>query len=284
MGWILCEGIDKTGKTTVAEIYRKKGYEIVHLSAPDKKYQDEYYVGPSYLDEIMEMLMEHDGKNVFWDRTWFGEKVWPHIYGRNPCLSDEDFEIIKDYEIRNTASKILMIDPNIDSHWQRCVENNEPLNRRQFNLANNLYSQLAHSSGFIPRTLGDFDEKYAGDKGEDNTLEQEVKEESVVKKRDSESVVNDSGTVDKDKDISNNKTEAQLRLEKANAISKVLGKKIIKGNGDIYESIEDEVRIFLNGRLSELMGTPNNSMLNSEEVEILKVLCRQFKSKLEHKK
>jgi hypothetical protein len=288
MSFICLEGLDKTGKSTVAEYYRKQGYEVVHLSAPDKKYQDEYYTGPSYLDEIVDLLMQYDGKNVVWDRSWFGEKIWPHVYGRKPCLTDEDFEIIQEYEDRNNTQRILMIDPDIDAHWQRCVENNEPLNKRQFDIANSLYSRLAHSAGFIPQTLGDYDEKFTRAEGKDTPVAQEIEEPNTLDKRDVEHGLDADAAVDENKAKPAQKETKILspieeKLERANAINSILAKRIVKSKGEIYDQIETDIKKFLKDQLSVLMGNTSPESLSSEEIQILKVLCKQWQSKLKEK-
>jgi len=90
MAWIFIEGLDRTGKTTVSELYKKQGYEVVHFSAPSKKYKVAGYAGPSYIDDIMEMYLSLDGKDVVFDRSSYGELVWPKVYGREPELNLED--------------------------------------------------------------------------------------------------------------------------------------------------------------------------------------------------
>ena len=50
--WIILEGLDRTGKSSVADYYRQQGYEVVHMSAPDKKYSQSGYTGPSYTCNI----------------------------------------------------------------------------------------------------------------------------------------------------------------------------------------------------------------------------------------
>ena len=158
MAFILIEGIDRSGKSSVAKYYRSQGYEVVHMSAPDKKYFNDKYVGPSYLDECVDMYMKYSGKDVVFDRTPYGELVWPDIYGRKPMLDLEDIEVLREMEDSNDAIRILMCDPDFDAHWKRCVENNEPLNRPQFNKAAAYYERLTSSHNFNLRCLGDFEE------------------------------------------------------------------------------------------------------------------------------
>jgi len=94
LAWIILEGLDRTGKSTVAELYKKQGYEVVHMSAPNKKYKEDGYAGPLYIDEVLDMYMQYDGQDVIFDRSPYGEAVWPHVYGRPPMLDEDDFEVL----------------------------------------------------------------------------------------------------------------------------------------------------------------------------------------------
>ena len=64
MAFVILEGIDRTGKSTVAEVYKEKGFEVVHMDAPDKKYAKDGYTGPSYLDDLVELFISYSGKDV----------------------------------------------------------------------------------------------------------------------------------------------------------------------------------------------------------------------------
>lgn len=283
--WLILEGIDRSGKSTVAELFKKDGFEVVHLNAPDKRFTQPGYTGPSYADEILEMLMEYDGKNVVFDRSHYGEFVWPHVYGRKSQLTKEDIEVFQDYEKRNDTQKILMIDNNVEAHWHRCVENKEPLDRSQFVKARNRYNKLAHDFGFIPRTLGDFDEKLTRNQGEsDTTLEKsEPLQDGETKTTDAPKPVisqNKSKPVPQEFSTAD---QLQEKLEKANAINSILSKRIVKQKGDIFDAIETDIKLFLNKRLSEIMGTDkpeSANKLTSSEVQMLKTLCKQWESKL----
>ena len=142
--WILIEGLDRSGKSSLSKHYKDQGYEVVHMEAPDKKYFRDDYSGESYLEEVVRMYSEYDGKDVVFDRTVYGELVWPNIFGRVALLNEEDLEYLAMMERNNEASKILMYDANTDAHWQRCVDNNEPLTRQQFGRANVFYERLVN--------------------------------------------------------------------------------------------------------------------------------------------
>lgn len=279
--FIIIEGIDRSGKSTVAELYKKNGYKVIHMSAPNKKYKQPGYSGPSYLDEILDIYMEHDGQDVIFDRSAYGEFIWPHVYGRESTLSEDDMEILQEFEERNGALKILMTDPDTEAHWKRCVDNNEPLTYPQFRLANNLYTKLAHKYNFVPKQLSDFNHdvnklKTKNDQQISNA-DIEVPENTKTNNLRKDIITSNIGIVTNTKTI-HEKNSGFERLEKANAISAVLSKRLIKQRGDAFDELEGEVTDFLKGRLEELLGSKKASNVSfaEEEVEILKIFCKRL--------
>src|ERR1700677_2946033 len=113
MAWIILEGLDRTGKSTVAELYKRSGYEVVHMSAPNKKYMEPGYTGPSYLDEIVDLYMRYALRDVVFARSPYGEFIWPFVYGRKPQLNKDDIEILQDIEVQNMVERYLLYDPSI---------------------------------------------------------------------------------------------------------------------------------------------------------------------------
>src|SRR5277367_4244102 len=107
MALIILEGLDRTGKSSVAQMFESQGFELVHMSAPDKAMSQPGYVGPSYLDQMVELLTTCTGRNVVLDRSHYGELVWPQIYGRKPQLNDEDMEILREIESNMDTTRIL---------------------------------------------------------------------------------------------------------------------------------------------------------------------------------
>jgi polyphosphate kinase 2 (PPK2 family) len=118
MTWIILEGNEKVGKSTVANFYAQKGFQVVHFSAPPKKYSQLGYSGPSYLDDLLEKLMPLSGQDVLFDRSWWGELVWPQVFGRMPLLSEEDFDLLKEIEEQNLVERYLLVDKDHKAHWQ----------------------------------------------------------------------------------------------------------------------------------------------------------------------
>jgi thymidylate kinase len=280
--FIIIEGIDKSGKSTVAELYREQGYEVVHMSAPDKKYQESGYSGPSYLDDLIDIYLNYNGRDVVFDRSPYGEAVWPHVYGREPLLSEDDIEVLQEFEDRNQTERILMVDLNTTAHWQRCVDNNEPLTNQQFRIANSMYTKLANKYNFVQKQLSEF-----------NVNKTKTKDTQLTDNIDSE--IHKNGSIDKmGKAITDNITPISTinkssiqkdsgleRLEKANAISTILSKRLVKQRGESFDELEREITLFLKGRLDELLGGSKAQIpsLSESEIQVLKMLAQRFTEK-----
>ena len=285
--FLILEGLDRTGKSTVANLYKSKGYEIVHLSAPDKKYLQPGYAGPSYLDDMLELIMSYDGKDVVFDRSWYGELIWPHVYGRKPMLTEDDIEILQEFESRNSAERILMTDMDTQGHWKRCVDNKEPLNINQFKIATSLFSKLAHKFNFVPRELKDYQDAI---KKEDikqvSTPSQQENTQQVGQNKDvnSSSLTKSSvpSLADEAKVVAKQESEAELlrSIERANTIRDLLSKRVLKQKGGAFDDIEEEIRSFLQQKLKGIFHKSEDTQsFSSKEVQLLKVLCKKLEEK-----
>lgn len=257
--FIILAGKDRTGKTTVAEEYKKQGYRVIHLNAPNKIYYKEGYSGPSYLDELMELYMSCNGQNVVFDRSPYCELVWSEVYKRPCLLNDEDLEILREIEERNEAKYIMMHDYNLEANWQRCVKNNEPVTKAQFILANKLYLDVAKRFNFKIESLKDL--------GLIQTQEAKVqlepsKEAKPVVKTEKSSMMDNT-----------------KKLEVANAINDILSKRIIKQKSDAFDFIENSVREFLQNKLNSIFSPAQDINLSKEDILILKTVISRIKDK-----
>jgi thymidylate kinase len=282
MAWIIIEGLDRAGKTTVAELYKKQGYEVVHFSAPNKKYSQPGYAGPSYLDEILDIYQQLTGKDVVFDRSAYGELIWPKVYGREPQLNIEDLDVLRDFERQNETKYILMHDPDMAGHWKRCIANKEPLDREQFKKASGLFfSELNSKYGFALQTLKDYNIHFALDEETRKKQEELAKVSTTVIAKDENGLTTQTTIIDETKKniTVNNKSPEQARLEKANAINDVLSKKIVKGKGQIYSDIENSIRTFLNNELGKILGQNNDKALSAQEIEFIKALVKRAHEK-----
>lgn len=299
MSWILLEGLDRSGKSSLAKHYESQGYKVVHMSAPNKKYFREDYSGESYLEEVVRMYSMYDGQNVVFDRTIYGELIWPNIYGRLSLLNEEDIEYLSQIERNNEVQKILMFDSNTEAHWQRCVDNQEPLTRQQFGRANVFYERLVNDYGFVKKELPDFPEigvsrtrpnesSGESDMGRDvgsssehagnNDTSGSTNKDSKVGRGNSDKVgnVESSSSVLRDSEAS-----IEEKLARANAIRSLLQGKIVKKKGSIYDDLDEAIRGFLQRELDSIFAPELPAEeLSSDEVLILKQMAKRVLDKL----
>jgi len=256
---IILEGLDRTGKSSVAEFYKNKGYELIHQSAPPKG-----MTADLFLEEMMQLVSSAASKDIVLDRSYYGELVWPTVYGRESLLPEENLEVLRELESSVGTERVLMVDPNVEAHWQRCVDNKEPMTKAQFARARNLFSSMAEKYGFVKKTIQDFPEV--------QVVVQEKKVEPVMGKELPPKAI-----------VESKLTKEQVKLHTANAINDVLSKRIIKQKGHIYDQIELNLRTFLNAELGKILGTktenPTAGQFTGEEVELLKFFLKKLKEK-----
>lgn len=269
MSWILLEGLDRSGKSTVAEYYRRQGHEVVHMSAPNKRYHKPGYSGPSYLEEIVEMYSVYAGKDVVFDRTPYGELIWPEVFNRLPLLNEEDYEYLAQLEYNQGAVKYMMFDEDTEAHWKRCMDNKEPINRIQFVQATRLYDKLELERDFEKKQLGDFAAL--------------AKESEQLKKASKKTPTDEKASPETFKfGLTGSKTMSmEDRLDKANAIKTLLSTKIVKKKDSVYEELEQDIRAFLQTELAALFTTKSEQAFTDDEVKILKIYAQRIKAKME---
>lgn len=275
---VILEGLDRVGKTTVAEYFKSKGYEVVHMSAPSKNSTPD-----SFLQEMIDLISSAATRDICLDRSYYGECfIWPEIYGRKSLLSEENLEILREIEDSVGTQRVYMFDPKVEEHWQRCVKNKEPLTKAQFTKARALYSQMASKYDFELITLPAFIKEYP-EAGELDVQKSTYNDELKTHKssHEDEKTTSSAGSILSSKDVgsaSNTKTAEQIKLEKANAINDILSKRILKQRGDTYDTLENDIRVFLNTKLSQLFGTiqqDQKTSLTSEEVTFYKAMFKR---------
>lgn len=255
MALIILEGLDRTGKSSVAAHFEAKGFELIHQSAPPKGMNADVF-----LEEQMQLISQAAHKDIVLDRSYYGELVWPQVYGREPLLSEEGIEALRELEESVGTTRILMHDPNVEAHWKRCVDNKEPLTKPQFVKARTLFSTMADKYGFSRKTLLDFSEVPVVVQEHKATPANVSVESSLFAPK---------------------PTTEQIKLETANAINEVMSKRIIKQKGPIFDKLEINLRTFLNTELGKILGTKTDiaGQFTSEEVEVLKFFVKQLKEK-----
>ena len=255
----------------MAKHFEKQGYELIHMSAPNKELYQPGYTGPSYLDQIVELVATAVSKNIILDRSHYGELIWPNIYGRDPLLDDEAIEIIREIEESVGARRILMNDLDAEAHWARCVANKEPLTRPQFLRARTMFERMADKYKFEKHTLPGF-------LGQEVLIAQVPVVQEPSKATTTQTIVSGNSTTASI--MTTNKVTTEFsKLEKANAINDVLSKRILKTKGSMYDELENDVRLYLKNKLSEIFGEENNETLSNDEVQLLKLFCKRLKEK-----
>ena len=277
MALVLLEGLDRTGKSTVASYFETLGFERVHLSAPPKGTTSD-----DYLQQMVDLLSSAAHKDICLDRTHYGELVWPQVYSnpqkpRKALLDEEQIEILREIEESVGVQRIWMTDNAIDAHWKRCVENNEPLDKSQFTRARALFSSMAHKYGFEPITLPQFLAKFPDAKEFADQQTAEALEQKTLQK---------TATPDKTEDVVETKSvpavkragksPEQHKLEVANVINDILSKPILKGKSPVYSDLENEIRAFLNTKLGKLLGGGSSeTSLTPDEVRFYKEMYKR---------
>lgn len=286
MALVLLEGLDRTGKSTVASYFETLGFEIIHMSAPPKGTSPDDYV-----QQMVDLLSSAANKDIVLDRTHYGELVWPQVYSnpqkpRKALIDEESIEILREIEESVGVQRIWMTDNALDAHWKRCVDNNEPLDKSQFTRARALFSSMAHKYGFEPITLTQFLHKFPDAKDHVDKLTAQGLEQKTLQ-------VTSSGdkTITTEIDTSKppistthikypGKTPEQHKLEVANVINDILSKPILKGKSPVINDVENEIRAFLNTKLGKLLGgSSSETSLNNEEVKFYKEMFKRAKDK-----
>ena len=274
--FIILEGIDRSGKSTVAKYFQSKGFQYIHFAAPDKKYNDPTYLGASYFDDMVELYSNLTGQDVVFDRSVWGEMVWPYVYKRRPQLGDADLTYLRDLERDNGAQHYLLVDPDREAHWARCVANKEPLTRDQFDKAYVYYERMALTHGFEVKDTKAFYKELTG-----NELGKAVSDEpkiELMKPKLAETPIE----IAKKPQIKTTFLEPSdpvRKLEEANAINDILSNRILKKKGDVFEIIESDIRGYLSNKLNKLLGSNVETELSNEEIQVLKVFVQRIKEK-----
>jgi thymidylate kinase len=279
MTWIILEGLDRSGKSTVAEMYKNEGFEIIHMNAPNKMYFKQGYSGPSYLEEMIDLYSTYAGKDVLFDRSAYGELIWPEIYNRQALLTSEDFEYLQQLEYNNDTVKILMYDENKDAHWQRCVDNKEPLTRQQFVHATRLYEEMAKTHNFEKKQLKDFTRNNSATKQIDAGQPAEKSNDRGVSM--SGILRSSDGDGNEDSELRGvAQSVLDKKLERANAIRDLLSAPIVKKKGSAFQQLEKDIKLFLEQQLENIFNEPKQDDFTNEEVKILKIYAQRIKEKL----
>lgn len=99
---IILEGIDGSGKTTLAKILaREYGLDYCHCTASDPGDYD-FYLNTARKD------------NIVWDRHTIGELIYPHVFDRVAQIGTEDARLVL-ARARHEGAKIFILTASLDT-------------------------------------------------------------------------------------------------------------------------------------------------------------------------
>lgn len=100
--FVILEGSDGTGKSTLAGVYAKlHGYDVIHKSAPTTKFFDTEYYFP---------LLK--GSKAVLDRWHIGEAIWPAVFGRESLYdSVGDLTLVHNAILKLGAAVFILVRP-----------------------------------------------------------------------------------------------------------------------------------------------------------------------------
>ena len=159
MTLIMIEGIDRCGKTTAAELLKESGFEVIHFSAPSK-----HLSNADYFASIIREALATYNRNIVWDRTHWGEAVWPIVFHRNPKLTMSQLrlidEILENLHSKDEVHRFYFHDPDIDALKARLRLFKEDLNESLLEFTMMVYQDfVVKQANWIPITFHEIKEK-----------------------------------------------------------------------------------------------------------------------------
>lgn len=116
---IILEGLDKTGKSTLAEaIAARIGADIRHRGAPKAHPLIEY-------EREIETYLPGAGEHVVYDRYHWGETVWPTIYSRRSEYTSEMF-VHTELLLRSRGAFMVLATSRAESIVERLEADRDP--------------------------------------------------------------------------------------------------------------------------------------------------------------
>lgn len=116
---VVVEGCDRTGKTSLCEkLVRDWGGEILHFGPPEK----------SAIAEYVEPLLSYvpgKGKNLFVDRHYLGETVWPEFFGRESRMTGAE-QLCIELFLRSRGAVCVRTWRDPGDLERACTEEGEP--------------------------------------------------------------------------------------------------------------------------------------------------------------
>ena len=121
---ILIEGLDRTGKTTLAEKLREiTGAAVVHRGQPVAQDPLTEYLGP------LSCYEPGSGLSLVLDRGYWDEMIYPKAYGREPFMGWPEFAYI-DHAMAGLGAIAVLAEDGLERIHQRALADGEAVNDR----------------------------------------------------------------------------------------------------------------------------------------------------------
>ena len=114
MNSIICSGMDAVGKSYLCDkLVKKYGLNVIHSTAKTS----------NTLEYHLNLLDYHN--NTFFDRFHTGEIIFPYMYGRDPKITRDEFDLITQRIIENNDLYIIMYSSDSELIKKRLEERGE---------------------------------------------------------------------------------------------------------------------------------------------------------------
>lgn len=140
---IIIEGIDRTGKSTLARRLAERlgtHTEIRHAGPPTRSSVEEYESSLNGYDPL-------DYKHLILDRFHVGEHVWPEIFERSSDMDDVGMKRHVDMFLESRGAVVVYGERDVEFLLEELVENNEPLHPHDLGKALDLFDRARKFSG-----------------------------------------------------------------------------------------------------------------------------------------
>lgn len=133
---LICEGLDRTGKSTLAEqlLMADPMLALLHFDKP-KQHPLNEYLHP----------IEHRSWDAVFDRYHWGERVWPTVFGRSTDY-DAVMHAYVELALESRGAVVVQTRRDLDEVKSALLEDDEPLLPDDVERADALYDEVRRNS------------------------------------------------------------------------------------------------------------------------------------------